>query len=252
RSTDGVIFSDLGTVGADVTTYPDTAVVAGSTYYYQVAATNAGGASAFAGPVNVTIAGPQPPAAPEGLEATVEDVPLVHVQWTDNAADETGFVIQRSTDGLTFSDLGIVGADVTTYDDLTVLGNYTYTYRVAALNANGTSAYAISNSVLVPADATPPAAPSNLAAINVTQTTLTLTWSDNSNNETGFIIQRATNSSFTRGLVTVNVGADITSFNDTGLKKGTTYYYRVQAVNLFNDGLGPFPWSSIFNISTSR
>jgi predicted phage tail protein len=252
RADNGGAFSILANVGVDSVSYVDTAVTAGNSYDYRVAAVNQGGASAYAGPVNVTIAGPQPPAAPEGLEANFEDVPLINLAWTDLSNDETVFVIQRSTDGLTFSDLSTVGAGVTTYDDLTVFGNYTYTYRVAAVNANGTSAHAVSNSVLVPADATPPAAPSNLSASNVTQTTLTLNWIDNSNNETGFIIQRATNSSFTRGLVTVNVGADITSFNDTGLKKGTTYYYRIQAVNLFNDGLGPFPWSPIFNIRTAR
>jgi hypothetical protein len=106
--------------------------------------------------------------------------------------------------------------------------------------------------VLVPADATPPAAPADLAASNVTQNTLTLTWLDNSNNETGFIVQRATNSSFTRGLAEFPLGPDVTSFDDTGLKKNTTYYYRVQAFNLFNDGLGPFPWSPVFNVRTSR
>jgi FtsP/CotA-like multicopper oxidase with cupredoxin domain len=252
RADNGGAFSILANVGVDSVSYVDAAVTAGNSYDYRVSAVNQGGASAYAGPVNVTIAGPQPPAAPAGLEANFEDVPLINLAWTDLSTDETSFVIQRSTDGITFSDLGTVGAGVTTYDDLTVFGNYTYTYRVAAVNANGTSTYAVSNGVLVPADATPPAAPSNLSASNVTQTTLTLSWIDNSNNETGFIIQRATNSSFTRGLVTVNVGPDVTSFNDTGLKKGTTYYYRIQAVNLFNDGLGPFPWSSIFNIRTAR
>jgi hypothetical protein len=252
RSTDGVNFVDVATVGVDITSYPDTAVAAGNTYTYQVAAVNAGGSSGFVLSNSVTIEGPQPPAAPEALEANFEDVPLINLAWTDNAADETGFIIQRSTDGVTFSDLATVGADVTTYDDLAVFGAYTYTYQVAAVNANGTSAFAVSNSVLVPADATPPAAPSNLAANNVTQTTLTLTWTDNSINETGFTIQRATNSSFTRDLVTLNVGADVTFYSDTGLRRNTRYYYRVLAFNLFNDGLGPFPWSPTFNIRTPR
>jgi titin len=177
---------------------------------------------------------------------------MVQLQWTDLSTDETGFLIQRSTDGVTFSDLATVAADVQAYDDLTVLGGVTYTYQVAAFNANGTSAFAVSNSVPVPADVTLPAAPSNLAASNVTQTSLTLTWDDNSNNETGFTIQRAKNSGFTNGLMTIDVGPDVTSFDDTGLKRNTTYYYRVLAFNSFNEGAGPFPWSPVFNVRTSR
>jgi fibronectin type 3 domain-containing protein len=252
RATDGVTFSVLANLGDGATSYVDMAVTAGGSYDYRVAAVNAGGTSAYAGPVHAAIPGPQAPAAPDSLEANFEDVPLINLAWNDNALDETSFVIQRSTDGVTFTDLATVGADITTYDDLAVLGNYTYTYQVAAVNANGTSAYAASNSVLVPADATPPATPSNLAASNVTSTSLTLTWVDNSNNEMGFTIQRATNSSFSRDLVTVNVGADVTSFNDTGLRRNTTYYYRILAFNLFNDGTGPFPWSPVFNIRAPR
>ena len=252
RSTDGVTFSVLANVMADTISYIDTGVVAGTTYAYQVAAVNAGGASAYAGPVSVTIPGPQPPAAPDGLEANFEDVPLINLAWVDNSAGTASFVIQRATDGVTFSDLATVEAGITTYDDLAVFGNYTYTYRVAAVNANGTSAFAVSNPVTVPADATPPAAPSNLSATNVTQTTLTLIWQDNSINEANFIIQRATNSSFTKGLVTITVDPNATSYNDAGLRRGTTYYYRIQAVNLFNDGLGPFPWSPTLNVRTPR
>jgi hypothetical protein len=252
RSDNGGAFSVLASVGADTLSYVDSAVTAGNTYDYRVAAVNLGGSSAYAGPVNVTIAGPQPPAAPEGLEANFEDGPMVQLQWTSNSTDETGFLIQRSTDGVTFADLATVGAGITTYDDLAVFGGFTYTYQVAAFNANGTSAYAVSDPVSIPADATPPAAPSDLAASNITQTTLTLTWQDNANNEAGFIVQRATNSSFTKNLVETTVGPDVTSFDDTGLKKNTTYYYRILAFNGFNEGAGPFQWSPILNVTTAK
>jgi hypothetical protein len=181
---------------------------------------------------------------------------VIHLTWADNSLDETGFVIQRATDGVNFADLATAVADVAAYDDLAVFGGYTYTYRVAAFNANGTSAWTDwtlpTASVLVPSDATPPAAPSNLSATNVLQTTLTLNWLDNSNNETGFTIQRATNSSFTKGLVTVNVGPDVNFNNFTGLKRNTRYFFRVLAFNGFNGGAGPFPWSPTFNVTTPR
>ena len=252
RATDGVTFSLLANVPADTTAYTDLAVLAGGTYSYRVAAVNLGGASAYAGPASVTLEGPQPPAAPTDLEANAEDIPAIDLAWVDNSADETGFVIERGTDGVTFSLLANVPADTTSYVDLAVLGGYTYTYRVAAVNANGTSAYSNTAFAAIPADATPPAPPSNLVVSNLTQTSLTLSWLDNSNNETGFTIQVATNSSFSGNTMTFTAGPDTMSYNITGLRRNSRYYIRVLAYNSFNEGAGPFPWSPILNVTTAR
>jgi titin len=173
---------------------------------------------------------------------------LINLQWQDNSTDETGFAIERSTDGVNFTPLSSVAANSLAYDDLTVLGGYTYTYRVAAFNANGTSAFAVSNSVLVPPDATPPAAPSNLAVTNLAQTTLTLTWTDNANNETGFTIDRSTRADFSRNLVSVNVGPNITSYDVTGLTKNTKYFFRVRAFNVNFTS----PWTPTLNVTTLK
>jgi hypothetical protein len=250
RSTDGVNFSVLATVVANVTAYNDLAVLGGFTYTYRVAAFNTGGPSAYSNTASATILGPQPPNAPDQLAATFEagPPPFINLQWADNSLDETGFVIERSTDGVNFSVLATVVANVTAYNDLAVFGGLTYTYRVAAFSANGTSGYSNTGSASVPPDATPPAAPSNLIATNVAQTTLTLNWQDNSNNETGFTIQRATNSTFTKNLVTINVGANMTSYADSGLTKNNKYFYRILATNVaFNS-----PWSPILNVTTAK
>jgi len=254
RSTDGVNFSDLVTLPPDSITYVDSAVSAGFTYTYRVAAVNLGGLSAYSNTASATIPGLQPPAAPDALEAVYEALPpdpgtpVIHLQWADNSLDETGFVIERSTDAVNFSILTTVAADSLVYDDLAVFGGFTYTYRVAAFNANGVSGYSNTASMPVPPDATPPAAPSNLSATAITQTSLTLNWTDNSNNETGFTIQRARNSGFTRELVSVTVGADVTSFDVTGLTKNTKYFFRVQAFNINFTS----PWSPTLNVTTPK
>jgi hypothetical protein len=80
-----------------------------------------------------------------------------------------------------------------------------------------------------------PAAPSNLAGTAVSASQINLTWSDNSTNETGFKVDRATNSGFTTGLVTTTVGANTTSFSATGLSRNTLYYFRVRAYNAVGD-----------------
>jgi hypothetical protein len=77
---------------------------------------------------------------------------------------------------------------------------------------------------------TPPAAPSNLAVMIVTPTSITLDWQNNADNELGFQIQRAKSPAGPWNVVGA-VGAGVTSYRDTGLETSTTYYYVVAAFN---------------------
>lgn len=74
-----------------------------------------------------------------------------------------------------------------------------------------------------------PAAPSNLSVDATTETSIDLSWTDNSNNEDGFRIYRGTSSGALSQIDTV--GANSTTYTDTGLSGGTTYFYRVEAYN---------------------
>ncbi len=71
------------------------------------------------------------------------------------------------------------------------------------------------------------AAPSNLTAIANGLKRIDLSWGDNSTSESGFRIERSTNNSKFSQIATVS--ADVTSFSNTGLRRGKTYYYRVRA-----------------------
>jgi PA14 domain/Fibronectin type III domain len=72
-------------------------------------------------------------------------------------------------------------------------------------------------------------APGNLTATATSGNSVNLAWVDNSTNETGFTIDRATNASFSAGLSTFVVGPNVVAYTDSGLTAGTTYYYRVRA-----------------------
>ena len=80
-----------------------------------------------------------------------------------------------------------------------------------------------------------PAAPSGLTATAASSSQINLSWTDNSNNETGFKIDQATDCGFTQNLTTVTVGANVTTYSATGLSASTTYYYRVRATNANGD-----------------
>ena len=59
---------------------------------------------------------------------------------------------------------------------------------------------------------------------------LTLSWNDNSDNETGFTIERRVGTSGNYQQL-VSVGSDVTSYADADLFSSTTYCYRVMAFN---------------------
>lgn len=83
-----------------------------------------------------------------------------------------------------------------------------------------------------PTPAPVPAAPSNLVATAVSSTQINLTWTDNSGDETNFIVERKTTGAYS---VIATLGPNVTSYSNTGLKKFTLYTYRVKARNAAGD-----------------
>jgi hypothetical protein len=99
------------------------------------------------------------PEDPTLLEATAAEFNRITLAWTDNAASETGFVIERCTNsGCTnFAPVGTVGSNVTSFNDTSVTGSTTFVYRVRAINRLGSSNY--SNTAETTTPAAPPAPP---------------------------------------------------------------------------------------------
>jgi hypothetical protein len=63
----------------------------------------------------------------------------------------------------------------------------------------------------------------------VSSSQINLSWTDHSNNETGFKVERTRHGNSFKRIATV--GANVTTYTDTGLKASTTYRYRVRAYN---------------------
>lgn len=75
-------------------------------------------------------------------------------------------------------------------------------------------------------------APSNAAAVAISDTRIRLTWQDNSTNESRFEIYRASGGETGTFAVVGWVAANVMVFDDQGLQGATPYCYRVRAVRL--------------------
>lgn len=169
-----------------------------------------------------------PPAAPSSLTATAAACDQINLAWSDNSDNESGFEIERSLNGVSFTPLNSVGANVTSFADTTVAEDTTYYYRVNATNSAGDSGYSnIANDTTPNCPALPPVAPSNLK-LKGKRGRVELDWNDNSSDETGFRIYWGTTSSVPN---VITVGANVTSYVHTGLAFKTTYYYKVCSYN---------------------
>jgi len=229
-------YAQIGTALANATAFTDSNPGSGSVSYRVVAYNAAGSATSAA----VTLAaGAAAPTAPSNLVATLQTGPQIRLTWTDNSTNETNFVIDRNVNGVWTVPYATLGANVTTYTDTGVVASNTYQYRVYATNAIGPSAYATSSPVPVPAV---PTAPSGLTATaaraNGNSDSVTLRWADNSNNETGFTIQRCTGTAAVcvpaaAGWANVTTtAANATTYTQTGVARATSYCYRIRANNL--------------------
>ena len=170
-----------------------------------------------------------PPAAPSNLVVTVQSSSSIGLSWTDSASDETGFSVERQVAGSsTWTLVTTTGAGVTSYTDTTVQASTEYSYRVSAENAAGSSGDSSVVSGTTPATAAP-AAPTNLAVTVQSDFSIQLSWTDNSTNETGFVIERQASGGSWTVLTTTAAGA--TSFTDSTVSAYGQYSYRVSATN---------------------
>ncbi|HEX5040879.1 MAG TPA: LamG-like jellyroll fold domain-containing protein [Candidatus Limnocylindria bacterium] len=181
---------------------------------------------------------PTAPTAPQNLTA-VAAASSVDLAWSAPSSTGgsaiTGYNIYR--DGALLTS---VGPSVRSYSDLAVSPGDSYSYHVTAVNGAGESPP--SNSVVsgLPGPVSVPGAPTGLTATRLSKPrTIQLTWTPPSSNGgasvTNYRIYRGTSLGGEASLPIATVGA-VTSYKDTTLQSGVTYYYVIRAVNSAGDG----------------
>ncbi len=198
-----------------------------TTYAFRVKSYNAFGDSAYSNCVYAKTGPSGSPQSPANLTAVSVSLKAVQLRWKDKSADEDGFKIFRKVDAGSWSLLHTTVENAVAYRDNSAINNQSsssYQYYVRAYKASKNSP-ATQTAIVVyqPADLSAAPGPSSGK--------VSIGWTDNSANESGFEIYRKSGScdsanSWTRAG---SVGADRTSWTDTGMGTGDIYSYKVRA-----------------------
>ncbi|PPD03939.1 MAG: hypothetical protein CTY29_07755 [Methylobacter sp.] len=81
------------------------------------------------------------PKAPGNLAASALSSSQINLAWTDNSTDETGFRLERSTDGVNWVEFAVTAGNVTSFSDTGLAASTTFQYRARSYNGNGNSGY---------------------------------------------------------------------------------------------------------------
>ena len=225
RSTSkGSGYSLLGTTTA--TSYTNTGAKAGTTYYYRVKACNDAGLSPYSNIVSGQVKTVTPkPAAPVVKIGNSASSGKPQLTW-NAVSGATSYKVYRATSQKgTYSLLGTVTA--TSYTNTGAKAGVTYYYKVKAVNSAGESAY------------------SNIVSGRATVTTLTMGHSSASGKPqltwkavSGAASYKVYRSTSKNGAYSVINTTKALTYTNTGAALGTTYYYKVEALNASGKSIG--------------
>jgi fibronectin type 3 domain-containing protein len=221
-------------ISPSATTYVDTGVSGGLTYYYKVEAVNAIGTS----PASNELSGilPTVPSAPVLTTATPGNG-QVSLSWTIPASGGsplTSFTILRGTSpGTESSYVSGIAPTVSNYIDTAATNGTTYYYKIEALNLVGTSSPSNELSATPGSGVTVPQAPTLVSAVPASAH-VTLNWTPNGNGGsalTSYTVLRGTVSG-SETVLASGLNPGLQAYTDSAIVDGTTYFYTVKAVNV--------------------
>jgi hypothetical protein len=229
-------FTLLERVAANSTSYSNTGLAPLTEYCYKVRSFKTSGPKTTFGTfTNVSCSQTfGPPAAPSDLQAVPGNSTDIDVSWKDNATTELSFRIERAPDPAgPWATVTTRGANTVVFGDGGRTPEQQVCYRVIAVNQHGESASNI--------DCTsPPRWPSQVAATGGSGS-IAVTWTDASNVEDGYEVQRALDDFVF--IAIASLPENTASYEDANVTPDTRYWYRVRATK--DGGFSTFSsWAS--------
>ncbi|HXM42287.1 MAG TPA: hypothetical protein VN924_13625 [Bryobacteraceae bacterium] len=227
--------------------YTDTSLTGATTYSYYVAAFDLGGNASIPSPaVLVTTWNSTPPSAPASVAGAAVSCQQINLTWSA-ATDKIAIGSYRVFRGTSATNLVQVGSTYSTptgYTNYPLTPSTTYYFGVEAVDTDGNVS---PMSAIVSATAPAlPSAPVKPVATPVSTSAVGLTWSAGPSGlaVAGYDIFRGTTAS---SLTQLASRGTATSYNDSSLTPGTTYYYAVKEVD---SGGNLSPMSAVVPVTT--
>jgi hypothetical protein len=220
--------------------FEDENVLEGMTYFYRIKAVNTGGSSAYTNTLKVSTKKRVAPPAPYDLHAKTVSTKRIDLDWSNQIFGEYNVPgtteIERSIVSATegFFKIGEVTPEQYTYSDTTGKPKTKYWYRVVTTNTFGRSGY---SNVASATTLGPPTMPADLQVVSTKDSLgndiLVAKWTDTSDDEDYFVLDRATDVNFTTNVLTSNLVKNYTSATSIPFDEGVTYFFRIRAVNQY-------------------
>jgi len=208
-------------VAQNTNNYQATGLTAGAVYCLRLQSVNGNGTSSWTTPLTSTTLLPAPVLNP----LTDISQSQITLSWS-NISGNSGYRIERSTNGVNWSQIALPATDVVTYASTNLVPNQIYYYRVTTRNSAG--AYSSPASNVQSATTLAVTSPLLSAITGVTTTQVTLSWNDVEGNS-GYRVERSTDNINWSQIATPVQGS--TGYTNSGLTAGTLYYYRVSTKN---------------------
>ncbi len=248
---------EIANVAGTVTSFDDTATIQGpQTYYVKAIHKTTSTQGEISSVQSNTVVGARNASATlsNNISATATRCDgKILVSWSFSGTNPPNFKIYRDSSATgSFPEVAQVSGSSRTYLDAPPGREKTYYYKIGTIGTCGAS---ITPGIFDGYAPDIPAKPSNVTAtINTTTNRATVTWADNSNNETGFIIERTIQGA--SGSTQFNVDANITTYTDNTITTCQNYIYTVKSINncapLGNTAVTPSsPVRLLVNINTS-
>lgn len=215
-SIDNYNWTTVAETNAADTTHTVTDLGGDLRYFFNVFAKDAANTLSAAGTVVATETRPGPVTDLRIGSLAADSVVL---DWSE-ANGELGYRIERSTDDVTWTTVGEVGAQVPSFTDTSLHAETVYHYRVITVDAIGDAATSDGSSV-----STRLGAVTDLTALNTGVHEVTVSWVDTNLTETGFLVERLHEVGDWVTVATAAAGAS--SFVDANVSEFGRYAYRV-------------------------
>lgn len=228
ESSNGVDFSQIDTVGENVTHYERTGLSSDQRRWYQVRAYNVSGNSGYSNIADSTTLAAI--AKPSNLVGFAFSGTEIEITFQDNSSAEDDHRVERKPYGGSFSEVKTLPPNVTYWRDSGRSTGTTYIYRVRARQGAQYSDY--SDELSIATWSIPPA-PSNFSISEITDETMRLSWSP-TGGETGCKIEKSTNGVDYSEIA--KIGKWIGEYLVRDLDPSTQYWFKIREYNPAGNG----------------